>query len=52
MRVYMLPITVTATLMSAHLALAARVQQVSSGSVAPAQADLNPNGEEQRTSHR
>lgn len=35
MRVYMLPVTVTATLMSAHLTLATRAQRVTRRSLSP-----------------
>lgn len=35
MRVYMLPVTVTATLMSAHLTLATRAQRIARRSLSP-----------------
>lgn len=49
MRVYMLPLTITATLMSAHMALADRAQQTTPHSAVQAQAEITASGKEQKT---
>lgn len=50
MRVYMLPVAVTATLMSAHLARAGQVPPIASRSVS--QSAVTTNGTEPRTPPR
>lgn len=52
MRVYMLPITITATLMSAHMAIADRAQQAPARPAVQAQADAAASGKEHKTPPR